>query len=136
NVGLSMLLGTLVIAYGVGPWLINSGIGQHIVQGQIAAQFWDECQRVVAVPNPAADQSAFLSAHCGPLVAYHAKRYFATTLLWAMWPATGLMVASAITAVALKWRSIIDTFRSLRVQQGARGEDMSLKAIIAWAVVA
>jgi uncharacterized oligopeptide transporter (OPT) family protein len=50
-----------------------------------------------------------------------------------MWPATALMVASAMTAVALKWRDIAEIFRHLQVERGAKGEDMSLPAIAAWA---
>lgn len=35
-------------------------------------------------------------------------------LLWTMWPATGLLVAGGLTALALKWRVLIRTFTSLR----------------------
>lgn len=35
-------------------------------------------------------------------------------LFWVMWPATGMLVAGGLTALALRWRLIIDTFRSLR----------------------
>jgi len=135
NMGLSMLLGTLVVAYGIGPWLLSSGVGLEIVQGQIAPQHWAECQRLVAIASPAAQEARFVADHCGPLQAYSAGRLFNTVMLWAMWPATGLMVASAMTAVALKWRSIAQTFRHLRMQQGAKGEDMSLRAVFAWAAV-
>jgi hypothetical protein len=34
------------------------------------------------------------------------ENYFSILLLWFMWPATGLMIASALTAVLVKWRSI------------------------------
>lgn len=132
NVGLSMLLGTLVITYGIGPWIINSGIGQEIAQAQVAPQYWAECERLLAIANLGADQQAFLSAHCGPLRNLRTQEYFPVVLLWAMWPATGLMVASAITAVALKWRAIVDTFRNLQIEHGRKGEDMSLPAIAAW----
>src|SRR6266498_2631696 len=36
------------------------------------------------------------------------------TLLWVMWPATGLMVARGLTSLALKWNLIVKTFRGLR----------------------
>ena len=43
-------------------------------------------------------------------------KYASILLLWFMWPATGLMITSAITAVLLKWRSIVESFRHLQVQ--------------------
>ena len=135
NVGLSMLLGTLVIVYPVGPWIIEFGIGQEIVRGQIADQYWAQCQSLVAIASPTPDQSAFLSAHCAPLRSLQAHEYFPIVLLWVMWPATALMVASAMTAVALKWRAIAEIFRHLQIERGAKGEDMSLTSIAAWAVV-
>jgi uncharacterized oligopeptide transporter (OPT) family protein len=35
-------------------------------------------------------------------------------LFWVMWPATGMLVAGGLTALALRWRLIIETFRSLK----------------------
>ena len=35
-------------------------------------------------------------------------------LYWVMWPATGMLVAGGLAALALRWRLLIDTFRSLR----------------------
>jgi putative OPT family oligopeptide transporter len=35
-------------------------------------------------------------------------------LYWIMWPATGMLVAGGLAALALRWRLLIDTFRSLR----------------------
>ena len=34
-------------------------------------------------------------------------------LLWVMWPATGMMVAGGLAALALRWRLLIKTFRQL-----------------------
>jgi len=34
-------------------------------------------------------------------------------LLWVMWPATGMMVAGGLTALFLKWRILVRTFRQL-----------------------
>jgi uncharacterized oligopeptide transporter (OPT) family protein len=36
------------------------------------------------------------------------------TLLWVMWPATGLMVAGGLTSLALKWNLIVKSFQGLR----------------------
>jgi putative OPT family oligopeptide transporter len=35
-------------------------------------------------------------------------------LYWVMWPATGMLVAGGLAALALRWRLLVDTFRSLR----------------------
>ena len=35
-------------------------------------------------------------------------------LFWVMWPATGMLVAGGLTALALRWRILVDTFKSLR----------------------
>jgi len=52
-------------------------------------------------------------------------------LLWFMWPATGLMIFSGITAVAIKWRTVVASFTQLRAHgsQGKR-EDVSIGTIV------
>jgi uncharacterized oligopeptide transporter (OPT) family protein len=35
-------------------------------------------------------------------------------LFWVMWPATGMLVVGGLTALALRWRLLVDTFKSLR----------------------
>lgn len=35
-------------------------------------------------------------------------------LFWVMWPATGMLVAGGLTALALRWRLLVTTFKSLR----------------------
>ena len=35
-------------------------------------------------------------------------------LFWVMWPATGMLVVGGLTALALRWRLLVETFRSLR----------------------
>jgi putative OPT family oligopeptide transporter len=42
----------------------------------------------------------------------HASR--TQVLYWIMWPATGMLVAGGLAALALRWRLLVDTFRSLR----------------------
>lgn len=37
-----------------------------------------------------------------------------SVLYWIMWPATGMLVAGGLAALALRWRLLVDTFRSLR----------------------
>lgn len=47
---------------------------------------------------------------------------YAQTLRWVMWPATGLMVAGGLTALALKWHLIAKTFQDLRRGTGGKVE--------------
>jgi putative OPT family oligopeptide transporter len=35
-------------------------------------------------------------------------------LYWVMWPATGMLVAGGLAALGMRWRLLIDTFRSLK----------------------
>jgi uncharacterized oligopeptide transporter (OPT) family protein len=76
NVGLSMLLGTLVTGYIIGPWVIGSGIGDDIVRGQIAPEYWDRCQTLVALVNLSPDPALLISQHCGLMQNYRLHKYF------------------------------------------------------------
>jgi OPT family oligopeptide transporter len=135
NVALSMVLGSALILFVIGPWVIGSGVGEEIVRSQILPQYWDQCQAAVHAATPTAAQTAFIEAHCGKLPQLVGGNHFGIVLLWAMWPATALMVATAGTAIALRWRSVVDTFRNLNMDRGVQGEDMGVKAIVGWAVV-
>ncbi len=56
-------------------------------------------------------------------------------LLWVMWPATGMMVAGGITALLLKWKSLVASFRSLKgaaVQSG----DFPLRWVVVGSLLA
>jgi len=48
------------------------------------------------------------------------------TLRWVMWPAVGMMVSGGLTALALKWRMLVRTFKSL---SGSRvgGDDLPMR---------
>ena len=47
-------------------------------------------------------------------------------LLLIMWPAVGMLVAGGVSALILRWRVLLKTFRSLAVSSGASG-DMPLR---------
>src|SRR5512140_3560036 len=53
---------------------------------------------------------------------------------WVMWPATGLMVAGGLTALALKWRVIAKTFQGLRAKD-ADGGDFPMRWVV-WGALA
>ncbi|HZU36116.1 MAG TPA: OPT/YSL family transporter, partial [Gemmataceae bacterium] len=135
NVGLSMIAGTAAVGC-FGPQLIKSGIGRDIVLSEISPQYRDEVGRIMqSAPSwkelSPADQT-FLQAHgSSRAVAYMKHSYFNTVLLWFMWPATALMITSAVTAVMLQWRAIGRSFMQLRAQSQQRsGEDVSLSNIV------
>lgn len=63
-----------------------------------------------------------------------AQPTFALALRWIMWPATGLMVAGGLTALALKWKLIAKTFSELRdVTPGST--DFSLRWVIGGSLI-
>jgi uncharacterized oligopeptide transporter (OPT) family protein len=53
---------------------------------------------------------------------------------WIMWPATGLMVAGGLTALALKWRVIAKTFQGLGARD-ADGGDFPMRWVV-WGALA
>jgi uncharacterized oligopeptide transporter (OPT) family protein len=56
-------------------------------------------------------------------------------LFWVMWPATGMLVAGGLTALALRWRLLVETFRSLRTARIGSSE-MPLSFVLPGIVVA
>ena len=59
-----------------------------------------------------------------------ADQTYALVLRWVMWPATGLMVAGGLTALALKWKLIVRSFTSIKAGELATaGEEFPLKYV-------
>ena len=54
---------------------------------------------------------------------------------WIMWPATGLMVAGGLAALALKWSVIAKTFRGLRAKDAQDGGDFPMRWVV-WGAIA
>jgi uncharacterized oligopeptide transporter (OPT) family protein len=54
---------------------------------------------------------------------------------WIMWPATGLMVAGGLAALALKWSVIARTFRGLGGKDAADGGDFPMRWVL-WGSIA
>lgn len=59
---------------------------------------------------------------------------FPMTLRWVMWPATGLMVAGGLTALALKSNLIVKTFRGLKSSQ-LGGKDFPMLWVVIGSIV-
>jgi uncharacterized oligopeptide transporter (OPT) family protein len=55
-------------------------------------------------------------------------------LFWVMWPATGMLVVGGLTALALRWRIMVETFRSLRSAK-IGGSELPLSFIVTGVVV-
>ncbi|HEX3763133.1 MAG TPA: OPT family oligopeptide transporter [Kofleriaceae bacterium] len=55
-------------------------------------------------------------------------------LFWVMWPATGMLVAGGLTALGLRWRLLVDTFRSLRTARIGSSE-MPLSFVVPGIVI-
>jgi uncharacterized oligopeptide transporter (OPT) family protein len=55
-------------------------------------------------------------------------------LFWVMWPATGMLVVGGLTALALRWRLLIDTFKSLRTAKIGSAE-LPLSVVIGGSAV-
>jgi uncharacterized oligopeptide transporter (OPT) family protein len=95
RINLSMMLGG-VLAYIVAPYfLIKHGVALH---------------------------------HLEDPVTHHSTMVFGDTptrnevLFWVMWPATGMLVVGGLTALALRWKILIETFRSLRSAKIGKSE--------------
>lgn len=54
---------------------------------------------------------------------------------WIMWPATGLMVAGGLAALALKWKVIAKTFQGLGAKDVDAGGDFPIKWVV-WGAIA
>jgi uncharacterized oligopeptide transporter (OPT) family protein len=54
---------------------------------------------------------------------------------WIMWPATGLMVAGGLAALALKWSVIAKTFRGLGGKEATDGGDFPMRWVL-WGSIA
>ncbi|HTO99399.1 MAG TPA: OPT/YSL family transporter [Myxococcales bacterium] len=54
---------------------------------------------------------------------------------WVMWPATGLMVAGGLAALALKWKVIAKTFQGLKASDVDEGGDFPIRWVV-WGAIA
>jgi uncharacterized oligopeptide transporter (OPT) family protein len=134
HVSLSLLAATIVFRT-TGPLLFEEGIVREMLVKNFAAADRERADGLIDRPwdELSAEDQQFVAQHGGrTVVAYKTRNdYYPILLLWFMWPATALMITSAITAVVLKWRAIADSFRNLRVTaEKGGGEDVSLRTIV------
>jgi uncharacterized oligopeptide transporter (OPT) family protein len=87
RINMSMMLGG-VLAYVVAPYfLIKYGVALHPVEDPVTHQ-----STLAFTDSPSRNE----------------------VLFWVMWPATGMLVVGGLTALALRWKILIGTFKSLR----------------------
>jgi uncharacterized oligopeptide transporter (OPT) family protein len=134
HVSLSLLAASIVFRT-TGPLLFKQGIVREMLVKNFAAVDRERADALIDRPweELSAEDQQFIAQHGGRTVAAYKARndYYPILLLWFMWPATALMITSAITAVVLKWRAIADSFRNLRVTaEKGGGEDVSLRTIV------
>jgi uncharacterized oligopeptide transporter (OPT) family protein len=162
NVSLSMLAATIVV-WITGPMLLDAGIGKEIVLNGIIKEnrpkaavlidkkwvhletdeekkFAKENQRwpekYQTAENLTREEQDWVVKHGGRQADYMQEKYFGVLLIWYMWPATALMIVAAITAVLLKWRTIVESFTHLRMQAKlGKSEDVSMTTIIGGSVL-
>jgi uncharacterized oligopeptide transporter (OPT) family protein len=138
NVGLSLLAAT-VVYQATGPVMVQEGIARDIALSNFTPETREQARPLIDKKwdELTDDDKAFITSHGGrTAVAYMKENYYPVLLLWFMWPATALMITSAITAVLLKWRSIVESFRHLRAgsAEGNR-EDVSLRSVLVGSVL-
>ncbi|HKB39469.1 MAG TPA: OPT family oligopeptide transporter, partial [Gemmataceae bacterium] len=51
-------------------------------------------------------------------------------LFWVMWPATGMLVAGGLTALALRWRVLMRAFRSLTASSAGGADEFPLRWVV------
>jgi len=124
---------------GVANMTALSQMDGQLTSGVALVNAQEECKRQIDKPwnDLTFHEKAFVSIY-GDRQANYMKRekLFPVVLLWFMWPATGLMIFSAITAVLLKWRTVIASFTQLRAHAShEKREDVSLTTIVVGSTV-
>jgi uncharacterized oligopeptide transporter (OPT) family protein len=120
-VGAAVTLSTM----GVGVAFSFLNIGTGLLVG-FRVNFWMLVGAVLAwiVAPP-------LLASAG-IVADHPKRL--EVLRWVMWPGLGMVMSGGLTALALRWRMLLDAFRSLR-SASLSGEELPLPIVVGGIVI-
>ncbi|MEK7105123.1 MAG: OPT/YSL family transporter [Patescibacteria group bacterium] len=92
GIGLSGLLGVWILAN------FGETVGQLAALSGTSEVNWAQCRTEIA----AGEITDFLRVNCGEAAKYlGAGSHFKHIVLWMMWPATAMMVASALTSVVL-----------------------------------
>src|SRR5215207_857252 len=129
RISLSIGLGTLIMLL-AGPTILARD-GREIINSTIAQDNIAACDRLIGANNLTSQLTSFANYNCGMLSDYLQNNDFSLLILWTMWPATALIIAAGLTAVALQWRSVGSMFRSFFSRRaGSDRPDVSLRTTI------
>ncbi len=118
RVGISLAIGGFA-AFGImAPWVIDAGIAEEIAISLLRGDVADAC--VAQFKDATTRDEVFFGANCGSLVKLEAGAYYSIVVKWTMWPGLGIMVASGLTATAMKGKIILSALKTL-VSPGAGG---------------
>ncbi len=116
----SILIGCLLCWTVIAQWLMDSGtalaITERLADPEHLKACLDHYPKVAASKTflkENADVAAFMKTHCKDMMAFAMGANYPTLVKWTMWPATAILVCAGLTAMALRWRSIIGAFKSL-----------------------
>jgi uncharacterized oligopeptide transporter (OPT) family protein len=109
RIGTSLVLGA-VLAWGVlGPAMLSAGlvagpfwVPEAVVDGAVVAGHWSAGHLMQFTPL-SAERAATLGAPASQIGLSGARA-------WLLWPGVALMIADALTSLALNWRSVLNTF--------------------------
>jgi uncharacterized oligopeptide transporter (OPT) family protein len=133
--GVGVVLANLAV--GVSPSLLSIGSGMlvgfritfsmmiggtlaWVVAPYLLVKYGVELRRVTFFDEGGAEQSIALFTDSP-------KRN--EILFWVMWPGTGMLIAGGLTALALRWRILVATFKNLRHAQ-LGGDEFPLRYVI------
>jgi uncharacterized oligopeptide transporter (OPT) family protein len=101
------------LSVGASYSLLSAGSGMIIGLRITASMLLGAALAWVVVPYFLVTQGVPIHHGAAGMVATYAPTR-TEVLFWVMWPATGMLVAGGLTALALRWRILVKTFRSLR----------------------
>ncbi len=112
RVGISLAIGGFAAFGVIAPWLIDSGIAMDLARMMTREANLEQCNTLLA----AGTTDDWFGANCKYMARMEAGAYYSVIVKWTMWPGIGIMVASGLTATALKWRIITRAIKGLFVR--------------------
>lgn len=130
RVGTSLLIGGFA-AFGVmAPFVIDAGIARDIAENLIRPENQAMCIAMFDGGMPM-DEAVF-GSECKSLAQLSAGAYYSLVVKWTMWPGLGIMVASGLTATAMKWRIVLSAITSLFNNTGGESPIAHLEFPTKW----
>ena len=118
RVGISLAIGGFAAFGLLAPWVIHAGIAEDIAFSLLKTDVVDQCRAMFTEATP--KDADWFAANCKSVAQLQAGSYYSLVVKWTMWPGLGIMVASGLTATALKGKIILAALGSL-LKPGAGG---------------